>query len=80
MYFLGLDACPLLPSFGIFNSSPSGGLDGLDLTITPPFLDISCSYVEFTFYVFRNLYGLIKTEVCINTLLISLLDRQEQEK
>ena len=30
--------------------------------------------VEFTFCVCRNLYGLIKTEICINTRLISLLD------
>ena len=36
--------------------------------------------IEFTFYVCRNLYGLIKTEICTNTLLSSLLDRQEQEK
>ena len=31
--------------------------------------------VEFTFYVCRNLYWLINTEICTNTLLISLLDR-----
>ena len=30
------------------------------------------------FFVFCNSYGLIKTEICINTLLSSLLDRQEQ--
>ena len=36
--------------------------------------------VEFKFYVCRNLYGLINTEIFINTLLSSLLDRQEQEK
>ena len=27
----------------------------------------------------RNLYGLVKTEICIYSLLSSLLDRQEQE-
>ena len=32
-------------------------------------------FVEFTFCVCCNLYGLIKTEMCINTLLSSLLDR-----
>ena len=41
----------------------------------PPFLDVSCSYVEFTFCVCRNLYGLVKIEICIISLIISLLDR-----
>ena len=36
--------------------------------------------VEFTICVCHNLYGLTKAEICINTLLSSLLDRQEQEK
>ena len=36
--------------------------------------------VEFTFYVCRNSYRLINTEICINTILSILLDRQEQEK
>ena len=36
--------------------------------------------VRFTFCVCRNLYGLVKTEICINSLLSSLLDIQEQEK
>ena len=78
--FLGLEACPLFPSVGIFNSLPSVERDGFDLNITPPFIDLSCSYFEFTFCVFRNSYGLIKTEICINTILSSLLDRKEQEQ
>ena len=45
----------------IFDSLPLGGRDGFDLTIPSPFLNLSCSYVEFTFCVFRNLCGLIKT-------------------
>ena len=69
LYFLGLEACPLFPSFGIFDSSPSGGRDGFYPTIPSPFLDLSCSYVEFTFFVWRNSYGLIMTEICINSLL-----------
>ena len=32
-------------------------------------------FVEFTFCVCRNSYRLIKTKICINTLLSSLLDR-----
>ena len=36
--------------------------------------------VEFTICVFRNSYGLTKTEICINNILSSLLDRKEQEK
>ena len=36
-------------------------------------------FVEFTICVCHNSYGLTKTEICINTLLGSLLDRQEQE-
>ena len=36
--------------------------------------------VEFTFCVCRNSYGVIKTEICINTFFSSLLDRLEQEK
>ena len=35
--------------------------------------------IEFTFYVCRNSFWLIKTEICTNTLLSSLLDRKEQE-
>ena len=31
--------------------------------------------VEFTICVCRNSYGIIKTEICIDTLLSSLLDR-----
>ena len=31
--------------------------------------------VEFMIWVCRNLYGLTKTEICSNTLLISILDR-----
>ena len=41
-------------------------------------IEIQC--VEFSFCICRNLCGLIKTEIFINTLLMSLLDRQEQEK
>ena len=44
--FLGLEACPLLPLVGIFDSLPSDGQDGFGLIITTPFLDISCSYVN----------------------------------
>ena len=33
--------------------------------------------VEFTFCVYRNAYRLVKTEICTNSLLSSLLDRQE---
>ena len=80
LYLLGLEACPLLQSVRISNSLPSGGQDGFDMTITPHFLNISCSYVDFKFCVCRNLYRLIKTEIYINTLLSSLLDRYEQEK
>ena len=58
-------------SVEIFDSLPSDGQDGFD---------ISCSYVEFKFCVFRNLFGLINTEICINSLLSSILDRQEQEQ
>ena len=75
LYFLGLEDCSLFLSVGIFDSLPSGGRDGLDLTILPPFLDIYCSYVEFKFCVCCNLYGLIKTEIYISTILSSLLDR-----
>ena len=70
----------MFPSVGTFDALPSGGRDGSDLTIAPPFLNLSCSYVEFTFFVCRNVYGLINTEICINNLLSSLLDRLEQEK
>ena len=35
---------------------------------------------EFTFCVFCNSYGLIKTEIYMNTLLSSILYRQEKEK
>ena len=73
--FLGLETFPLFPSVGIFNSLPSGGRDGFDLTITPPFLDLSCSYVEFTICVFHNSYGITKTDIFINTILSSILDR-----
>ena len=75
LYFLGLESCLLFMSVGIFDSLPSGWRDGFDLTMTPPFLNLSCSYVEFTFFVCSNLYELIMTEICINTLLSSLLDR-----
>ena len=74
LYFLVLESCPLLLSVRIFDTFTSGGQDGFDLTIYAPFLDISCSYVEFNFCVFCNLYGLIKTEICINSLLIFPLD------
>ena len=80
LYFLGLEDCPFFPSVGVFDSLPSGGRGGFNLTIPSPFLDISCSYVEFTFFVCCNLHGLIKTEICINSLLSGLLDIQEQEK
>ena len=52
-----------------------------DLTIKFAKLDAKDSFwrmavsVEFTFCVCRNLYWLINTEICTNTLLISLLDR-----
>ena len=36
--------------------------------------------VELMFCVYHNSYGLKKTEICINYLLSSILDRQEQEK
>ena len=75
MYFLGLEACTLFLSVGIFDSLPSGGRDGFDSIIPPTFLDISCSYVEFVFCVCSSSYGLIKMEICINTLLSSLLGR-----
>ena len=75
LYFLGLEACPLLPSVEIFDSLPSGVWDGFELTIPPHFLDLSCPYVEFNICVCRNSYKLIKTEICINSLLGSLLDR-----
>ena len=75
MYFLGVKAFPLFLLVGIFNSLPSDGRDGFYLTITQPFLDLSSSYVEFTFCVCRNFYGLIKTEICINNRLSSILDR-----
>ena len=65
----------MLSSVGVFDSVPSCGWDGFDLTIPPPFLDLSCSYVVFTFFVCRDSYGLIKTEICINSLLGSILDR-----
>ena len=77
--FLGLEACPLFPSVGIFDKLPSGGRDSFNLTIPSPFLNLSCSYVEFTFCVCRNSYRIIKTEICINYLLSSNLYRQEQE-
>ena len=80
LYFLGLEACPLFPSARIFDLLPSGGRNGFYLTIPLPLLYLYCSYVEFTFCVCRNSYGIIKTEICINTLLSSRLDRQEQEK
>ena len=60
----------MLPSVGIFNSLPSGGRDVFDSTITPPFLDISCSYEELSFCACRHLYRLIKTEICITIVLI----------
>ena len=75
MYFLGLEDFPLFLSVEIFNSLPPGGRDGFDSNITPHFLDLSCSYVEFTFCVCYNSYGLIKTEICIKNLLSSILDR-----
>ena len=77
LYILVLEACPLFLSVGIFNSLPSGGKDGFNLTVPPPFLNIFCSYVEFAFCVYRYSHGLIKMEICINTLPSSLLDRQE---
>ena len=40
----------------------------------PGFQGIKC-YVLNSRFVCRNLYGLAKTEICINTLLSSLLDR-----
>ena len=36
---------------------------------------LALGFVEFTICVYRNSYGLTKTKICINTLLISLLDR-----
>ena len=39
------------------------------------YLIFACSYVEFTFCVCRNLYGLIKTEICIISLISSILYR-----
>ena len=75
LYLLGLKGCPLFLLTGIFDSFPPGGQDGFDLTISPPFLDLYCFYVEFAFFVCRNLYGVIKAEICINCLLCSLLDR-----
>ena len=64
----------MFPPVGIFDSFPSSGQEVFDLTIPSPLLDLSCSFVEFTFCVCRNFYGLIKTEICINSLLSSLLD------
>ena len=46
----------------------------------PPILDISCYYVEFTFCVCRNSYGLVNTEICINSLICSLLDIDNNNK
>ena len=37
-------------------------------------------YVELTFFVCRNSYGLIRTEIYMNSLIGSILDIQEQEK
>ena len=75
LHFLGLEDCTLLMSIGIFNSLPSGGRDGYESIITPPFHYIYCSYVEVTFCVCQNLCRLINTEIFINTLLSSFLDR-----
>ena len=80
LYLLGLEDFPLFLSVGIFDYLPSGGRDGFDSTIPPTLIDISCYYVEFMFCVCRNLYELINTEICINTLISSILYRQEQEK
>ena len=73
-----LDTCSS-QSLSSINHPQVGGMFSI-LTPPPPFLDLSCSYVEFMFCVFRNLYGLIKTEICICYPLSSLLYRQEQEK
>ena len=62
-------------SFRILDSFTSGGQDGFNSNIPPPFLDLSCSFVEFTFYVCRNSYGLVKMEIYIKPVLSSLLDR-----
>ena len=75
LYFLVLEDFPLFPSVRFFDSLLSDGRDGFDLAITTPFLDISCSYVEFTFCVCHNSYGLIETEIFIKYLLSSILDR-----
>ena len=75
MYLLGLWDCPLFLSVGFFKNYPQA--DGM-VSIRPllsPFPEISYSYVEFTFYVFRNLYGRVNTEIHINFLLSSILDR-----
>ena len=77
---LGIGGLSLVPVSRDLQFITSGGRNGFDSNITPPFLDLSCSYVKFTFFVCRNSYGLIKTEICIYTLLSCLLDRQEQEK
>ena len=48
IYFLVLEAFPFLVSVGILYSLTSGGRDGFNLAIPPPFLDISCSSAVFT--------------------------------
>ena len=79
LYFLVLEACLLFPSVVILDSLPSDGRDGFDFTITPPFLNISYSCVEFTLYVFPHLYGIIKTEISIKSLPGSILNISYQE-
>ena len=75
MYFLVLESCFFYLSFGIFDSLPSGRRDSFDSTTPSTFPWYFLSYVEFTFFVCRNLYGLVKTEISINFLLSSTLDR-----
>ena len=43
----------MFPPVGIFDSFSSSGQEVFDLTIPSPLLDLSCSYVEFTFCVCR---------------------------
>ena len=73
---IGVGVFPLFLSFRILDSFTSGGQDGFNSNIPPPFLDLSCSFVEFTFYVCRNSYGLVKMEIYIKPVLSSILDRQ----
>ena len=65
----------MFPSVRIFDSLPSGGRDGFDLTIYSHFLDLYRSYVEFTFCVCRKIFRLIEMEICVDSLFGSLLDR-----